>query len=88
MHFRSVRKRGFIERSKLRQNQSAIPARLSARRRQPKAFFGLADPAPQRSIAVETKATFIRKARISQERDIRERSLIAGLASTAFRSLF
>jgi hypothetical protein len=31
VHFRNIRKGGFIERSKLRQNQSAIPARSSVR---------------------------------------------------------
>lgn len=66
IHFRNIRKGRFIERSKLRQNQSAIPAHLSAQGRQAQGFFGLADPAPHQGIVVETKAAFMRDTRIGQ----------------------
>ena len=47
IYFRSVRNDGFIQLSKLRQNKSTIPARLSRNLRQAQGFFSLADPAPR-----------------------------------------
>src|ERR1700722_3362485 len=64
--FRNVRKGGFMLRSKLRQNGSAIPTLLLARGWQVQGFFGLADPAPQRNIIIEAKAAFMRKPGIGQ----------------------
>ena len=49
----------------------------TAHRRQAERFFGLADPAAHRGIAVEMKAAFMRDARIGQQRDVGERDGVA-----------
>src|SRR5215216_70473 len=50
----------------------------SARRRQAEEFFGRADPATHRGVAVEMKAAFMRDTRIGQQRYVGERDGVAG----------
>ena len=54
-----------------------VPDRSQRAGGRPRDCLGLADPAPQRGIAVEVKAAFMRQAGIGQQRDVGEREAIA-----------
>src|ERR1700722_14705652 len=62
--------------------------RALAHRRQAKALFGLADPAPHRGIAVEVKAPLMREAGIGQQRDVGERNRVADQESRGGELMF
>src|SRR5262245_56245815 len=56
-------------------------SRSSARRRKTEIFFGLTDPAPDRTVAAEVEAALMSDAGIGQQRNVGERDGVAGKAA-------